>query len=178
LPQTEVIYFDEKIPTFGLRVRASGSRSFIVQYKYGSKQTGTKQRRITIGPLKGARAVSLGKAKEEAREIISKVRLKQDPQGDRAKPVAEAMAEMATETFKEIAERFLARQEKRLRPSSHYTSKLYLLTHLKPLHALKLTSIDRATAGSGVRVVGCPRSETASAGSYKALLQRSIGQRL
>ena len=43
---------------------------------------------------------------------------------NKAKAVAEAMAEMATETFKEVAERFLARQEKRLRPSSHYTSKL------------------------------------------------------
>ena len=34
----EAIHFDDDLPAFGLRVRASGSATFIVQYKHGKKQ--------------------------------------------------------------------------------------------------------------------------------------------
>ena len=42
--KSEAIYFDDGIPGFGLRVRAQGSRTFVFQYKLG-----TKQRRMALG---------------------------------------------------------------------------------------------------------------------------------
>jgi Arm DNA-binding domain len=43
-PKTEIIVFDDELPGFGVRVRASGLKVFIVQYSIGNQQ-----RRITFG---------------------------------------------------------------------------------------------------------------------------------
>lgn len=40
----EAIFFDDEVPGFGVRLRAAGSRTWIVQYRIGSKN-----RRITLG---------------------------------------------------------------------------------------------------------------------------------
>jgi hypothetical protein len=40
----EQIFFDDKLPGFGLRVREGGSRTFVFQY-----QLGAKQRRMSLG---------------------------------------------------------------------------------------------------------------------------------
>jgi integrase len=133
--KAETIYFDDELPGFGLRVRAGGSRGYIVQYKVG-----TKQRRMTLGSVK---ELSLTTARVTARDVLAKVHLGNDPQGEKA------MARVtAAETFKAVAERFLARQEKRLRPSSYSSTKLYLSKHWKPLHELKLNKIGRAEVAS------------------------------
>jgi integrase len=50
--------------------------------------------------------------------------------------------------MKAVAERYLARQESRLRPSSFKSAKLYLLKHLKSLHGLRLDKITRADVAS------------------------------
>src|SRR5260370_27978811 len=42
--KSEAIFFDDDVPGFGLRVRAGGSRTFIVQYALGGRQ-----RPLTIG---------------------------------------------------------------------------------------------------------------------------------
>ena len=44
--KSEAIVFDEGLPGFGLRTRAGGKRTWIVQYRLGSKQ-----RRVTIGTV-------------------------------------------------------------------------------------------------------------------------------
>lgn len=41
---SEQLLFDESLPGFGLRLRAGGSKTWIVQYRLG-----TKQRRMKIG---------------------------------------------------------------------------------------------------------------------------------
>ena len=125
------IEFDDDLHGFGLRVREGGSRTYVVQYKIG-----TQQRRMTIG---AAKTLTFAQARTAAKSVLAKVELGQDPQGDKA--VARATA---GETFKAVAGRFLERQEKRLRESSYYATHLYLMTHLKPLHALKFDKIGRA----------------------------------
>ena len=42
--KTEIIVFDEALPGFGVRVRLGGKRTWIAQYRLGSKQ-----RRVTLG---------------------------------------------------------------------------------------------------------------------------------
>ena len=43
--ETDRIWFDDAVPGFGLRVRQTGSRSWIFQYKIGSKNSALCDRR-------------------------------------------------------------------------------------------------------------------------------------
>ena len=56
------IFFDEELPGFGLRVRAGGSRKFVVHYRQGGVQ-----HRHTIG---SASALTLDEARKRARKIL------------------------------------------------------------------------------------------------------------
>ena len=127
----EAIYFDDDLPCLGLRLREGGSRTWIVQYRVGKKQ-----RRLTLG---STAILDSGKAKDAARDALARVRLGGDPSNDKA-----LARVVASETFDVIAERFLARQETRLRPSSYAATKYYLLTLFKPLHRLTLAHVTRA----------------------------------
>lgn len=48
-PASDYYIFDTDLVGFGLRIRASGSMSFIAQYKFG-KGRGAPTRRVTLGP--------------------------------------------------------------------------------------------------------------------------------
>jgi len=43
---TDKIFFDDELPRFGVRVRAGGSRTWIVQYGIGGKE-----RKLPLGPV-------------------------------------------------------------------------------------------------------------------------------
>jgi Arm DNA-binding domain len=45
--KADAIYFDEDLAGFGLRLRAGGKRTWLVQYRIGAKQ-----RRVTLGTVK------------------------------------------------------------------------------------------------------------------------------
>ena len=94
-------YFDDDVPCLGLRLRAGGSRTWIVQYRVGKKQ-----RRLTLG---STAILDSGKARDAARKALARVRLGGDPSNDKA-----LARVVAVETFDALAERFLARQETRL----------------------------------------------------------------
>jgi integrase len=64
----------------------------------------------------------------------------QDPAAERREAIAKASdAPLGT-----VVDRFLTRQERRLRPSGYSATKRYLKELWKPLHALHLTNISRA----------------------------------
>ncbi|MFL5022678.1 MAG: Arm DNA-binding domain-containing protein, partial [Microvirga sp.] len=44
--KSEFLVFDDALPGFGLRIRAGGKRTWIAQYRVGSKQ-----RRVSIGTV-------------------------------------------------------------------------------------------------------------------------------
>jgi hypothetical protein len=73
--KAEAFHWDGDVPGFGLRVRASGVRRWIVQYR-----TGSGQRRV---PLGDPAAVPPDKARDRAKEMLAQVRLGQDPQAER-----------------------------------------------------------------------------------------------
>src|SRR5260221_4480966 len=100
--KSEAIFFDDDVPGFGLRLRDGGSRSFVFQYKLGAKQ-----RRIALGPVT---ALDIGKARDTAKDLYSRVRLGQDPAGDKATAKAKA-----ADTFEAAISQFLPRHRERLR---------------------------------------------------------------
>ena len=64
------VFFDDDLPGFGLRIRAGGKRTWVVQYRVGAKQ-----RRMTLGTMK---TLDGGEARKRAQN-----RPQQDPSGPR-----------------------------------------------------------------------------------------------
>jgi integrase len=128
--EADRIWFDDAVPGFGLRIRQSGSRSWIFQYKLG-----TKTRRLVIGQ---ASAIKLGRAREIAGEYHAKVKLGRDPAGEKRVQV-----QRSSHTFDALVKRYLDQQRGELRPGSYREIARHLEQHAAPLHALPLDTIDR-----------------------------------
>ena len=75
--KADQIVFDEALPSFGIRLRGGGKRTWIVQYRVG-----TRQRRLTLG---SADAMNLDQARAAARNALAKVGLLVDPQAEKEK---------------------------------------------------------------------------------------------
>jgi integrase len=138
--KSDHIEWDDDVPGFGLRLRAGGSRGYVLQYKQGGQQ-----RRISIGAVT---AIDIGRARDTAKDIYAKVRLGQDPAGAKA----EARV-MATETFEAVARRFLDYQSKRRRPRSFLEIQRHLLKYSAPLHGLHLTKVSRRDVAAVITAV-------------------------
>ncbi len=121
---------DDDVPGFGYRIRDSGARAWTFQYRIGRRQ-----RRLTIG---SASALSASAAREAAVKLYAKVKLGQDPAGDKDKAVA-----AQAETFEAALKPYLARQRQRLRARSIVEITRHLEVHAKPLHRLPLAAIGR-----------------------------------
>src|SRR5262245_38306429 len=134
------IEFDDDVPGFGVRIRESGNRSWIFQYKVG-----TQQRRIALGAVS---AVDIGKARQTAKDLYARVRLGQDPAGDKADAKVKA-----AETFAAIAARFLEYQRTRLRPRTYPDVERHLLSHAKALHGMQLSKIERRDIATVIAAV-------------------------
>ena len=85
-PKTDRIEFDDAVPGFGVRVRAGGSKVYVVQYAIGNKQ-----RRMSLGnvALQG-----VDKARQSAKDILAAVRMGKDPAGEKLRE-----REIATDTY-------------------------------------------------------------------------------
>jgi integrase len=126
------VYFDERLPGFGLRVRKSGSHTWMIKYTFGGQV-----RRMVLGPL---RALDPGKAFDTAKDLLAQVRIGRDPAAEKARAHVEA-----GETFGALLPRFLERQRARLKPRSYEETERHLLAHAKVLHGLPVKDIDRRT---------------------------------
>jgi integrase len=159
--KTDHLFWDDDIPGFGLRVRAGGSRSWVFQYALGDKQ-----RRLSLGAAtpesftkhKGPEGtIKLG-IREQAAQLHAKVKLGHDPAGEK-----QQARKTSTDTFEEVAKRFLVFQKahggkdsKGLRQSSYIELERHLTKHAKALDRLLLDKIqqrDIASVISAVRTV-------------------------
>src|SRR5882724_9350216 len=93
-PTGQRTYFDAKLPGFGLRVSASGHRSWVAVYRLHGRK-----RRYTLGPIETLTAEA---ARTQAFEILARARRGEDP-------AAEKQAKRRAETFAELADLYLAR---------------------------------------------------------------------
>ena len=130
------IFFDDGLSGFGLRVRDGGKRTWIAQYRVG-----TKQRRVTLGTVENLDAPA---ARQRAKDVLSKVHLGGDPQSEKAEKRAEAAV-----TLESVVDSYLKRHAaRRLRPGTFTDVERYLRRHWAPLSetpARKITRADVAT---------------------------------
>jgi len=126
------VYFDERLPGFGLRVRASGVHSWMIQYMVGKRT-----RRVVLGLLSG---LDSSRAYNMAKDLLAQVRLGRDPAVEKAQARVKA-----AETFGALLPRFLERQQAKQKPNSYKETERYLRNHARPLHGLPVESIERRT---------------------------------
>ena len=137
------------MPGFGLRIRSSGSRTWIFQYKVGSKH-----RRLVLGK---ASALTPEKARDIAGDLHAKVRLGGDPSSEKAVKKAQA-----ANTFGELVRRYLEYQKDNVRPRSFAEIKRHLEVNAKPLHGLPVAAIDQRTIADRLNAVAKQGAITAN----------------
>jgi integrase len=137
---TDKVYFDEDVPGFGLRVRASGVYSWMVQYAIAGRT-----RRVVLGLLT---ALDPGKARATAKDLLAQVRLGRDPAAEKDQAKVRA-----TETFGAFLPRFRERQQKRQKPRSYVETRRHLTVHAKALHGQPIESITRRTIASRLAAI-------------------------
>ncbi|WP_082504626.1 integrase arm-type DNA-binding domain-containing protein [Methylobacterium sp. Leaf111] len=128
--KSERIVFDDALPGFGIRLRAGGKRTWIVQYRVGAKH-----RRITVGNVA---ALEADDARKRAREILAKVQLGGDPQQEKAEARARAAITLAS-----VATQYLVHANKRQRANSYAETERYLLRYLAPIADFPIHGLTR-----------------------------------
>jgi integrase len=164
----ERIYFDDDVAGFGVRVRAGGSKRYVVQYAIGGRT-----RRVVLGPVS---ALDLSAARSAAKDLLARVRLGADPAGEKA-----AGRAAAAETFGKILPAFLARQRARLRSRSMTEVVRHLERHAKPLHVRPIATIDRRSVAALINAVAVASGPTAAKHlrqSLSAFFRWAIGEGL
>jgi integrase len=117
----EYVHWDGELTGFGVRVRSSGSKSFVAVYRTGGRKT--PLRRVTIGAVG---KIEADKAREEAKQIIGQAELGKDRAAEKAK----ARAEM---TFDKVCDLYLAEGCETKKASTLATDKGRIERHIKPL---------------------------------------------
>lgn len=119
----EFFVWDADLPGFGLRVRAKGAASWVVQYRAGSGRD-APTRRLTLGAVSDA--LPPDAARKLAREKLGAVALGSDPAAEKAE-------RRAALTVNEVADAFLERHVDTKRKAG--TADFYrgiLETHVRP----------------------------------------------
>lgn len=165
--RSELLVFDDVLRGFGLRIRAGGKRTWIVQYRVGSKQ-----RRVTIGTLE---TLNPDKAREAARDVLAKVQLGGDPQTDKAESRARAAVTLGT-----VAKRYLEEYAKpSLKPRSYEEVERHLTRHWAPLREVPLHQIKRATVATRLSEIAResgPFASNRARASLSALFTWAMGE--
>jgi integrase len=120
------IIFDDDVPGFGVRVRASGARTWVYQYKIRGRT-----RRLVLGQVS---AIKVARAREIASELHAKVRLGGDPAAEKRESLRRSQ-----NTFGILIDRFLEQYNKRPKTVEEVTRHLKL--YAAPLHSMPVDSI-------------------------------------
>ena len=138
--RTEAVFFDDDVKGFGVRVKPSGARSYIMAWKVGGEH-----RRITIGSITD---IDFGKAKNRAKDIKADVRRGEDP------VAALKNAKLATaQTFEATALRFLDTLRERYRPRAFKEIERHLRKHASHLNKRPVSKVTRHDVSAVIELV-------------------------
>jgi integrase len=126
----DFVFFDERLPGFGLRLRASGAKSYLVQYAIAGKS-----RRLTIGT---PAHLDPNAAFDAAKDLLARVRLGFDPVAER-----DQSRSRASETMGAVLPLFMERQRAKQKPRGFQETVRHLEVYAKPLHPYPVAAIDR-----------------------------------
>jgi integrase len=155
--KSDHIVFDDSLAGFGLRIRASGKRYWIVQYRATDKT-----RRVTLGPVD---LLTPEEARERAGKILAQVRLGEDPQAARAEAKARASV-----TLGRLVDTYLTRYAApKLKATSLRETTRYLNGAWRPLHDLPLDKIDRRLVATRLAEIAATSGATAANRARAAL---------
>lgn len=135
-PSRETFYWDASTPGFGLRIRESGSRSLVAQYKIG-----TVHRRIRIG--------AVGKVHVKAARKTAMDYFEQVGKGDDPAATKTAKKAAAAHSFRSAVDEFLKHyrvhgwKKNGVRERTLTETERYLLKHAKTLHPLAVRGVTR-----------------------------------
>jgi integrase len=131
-PGRDVFLWDSALPGFGLRVKPTGARSYIVQYRTWSGRS----KRMTLGRHG---VLTVDEARSAARQALASAARGDDPAGEKA-------AARRAITFSEFADRYLEQHATpKKKASSAATDRRNLRLHLRPaLGSLTVAEITRA----------------------------------
>jgi integrase len=126
------IYFDDDLACFGIRLRRTGGKTWLVQYAIAGRT-----RRVVIGPLA---VFDISRAREEARKILAAVKLGRDPALEK-----EQAKVAASETVGACLKLYLEhrRKDRNLQQSSYGEIERHLDRNLIALHSLPVSKLDR-----------------------------------
>jgi integrase len=124
------IAWDDVVPGFGIRIRTSGTRSYVYQYKVGRQA-----RRMTIGRVG---AIKVAKAREIAGDLHAQVRLGRNPAAEKR-----AAVQRASDTLGALAKLYLERRKDALRPSTLRNKTRSLMRDAAPLHSTPIDAVDQ-----------------------------------
>jgi len=163
----DAVYYDDELPGFGIRVRAGGSRNYIVRYRQGGLE-----RRHTVGSVS---VLSIEEARKKARKVLVAVDEGRDPTADKATKRASASL-----LFSSVAADYLEAKRSALKPRSLVESTRYLNRDWKPLHGLPLGTVSRAIVSSHLREIAKKGGPTANRarGVLSAMYSWAIGEGL
>lgn len=150
------IEWDPDLPNFGVRLRASGKKVWVIFYRVGARQS-----RETLGDV---RKIDLEAARSIAKKRFAEVTLGGDPASDRAKAKARDALKLGP-----LADRYLEIKQPVLRPNSYVASKRYLTQHFKPLHRLPIHNIQRRDIAVALGTIVKENGVTSAARARSAL---------
>ena len=146
---SDKVFFDDRLPGFGVRLRGSGARTWHVQYDYGGRT-----RRMSLGSVA---VMTIVQARAAAQQILAKVKLGQDPAADKA-----AHKLKLNDTAGALIVPYLERQAKRLKPRSLEEMTRHLRRQAAPLHTTPIIDLDRRTIVTLLNTIAASSGPTAS----------------
>ena len=156
--KAEATCWDEDLACFGVRMRRSGRKNFVIQYAVGERtEDGTKKAKTKRVSLGDVTEIELSKARRLAKDLLAQIRLGGDPAHDKTKARAKA-----GETFGSLVKPFMIRQQGLLKPRSLVETRRHLEKLCKPLHPLPITAIDRRAIATRLMEIATTNGPAAS----------------
>jgi integrase len=166
--RNEHVVWDDDISGFGVRLRPH-SATYIFRYRHGARQPC-----VTIGSVA---AISATQARTAASQLYARVKLGEDPAGERADARVRA-----SETMELALRQYLVHMQAKLRPGSFENVDRHLMKHAKPLHRLELAkAAERRTVAALLTKVASnsgPVESNSMKGSLSGFFVWAIGQGL